>query len=84
MKRTPITQRIAGCIGIGALILAALFVVQGQPAVAQQSDTNGHDGVTYAKDVAAIFQEKCQVCHQPDSIAPFSLLTYENARDFNT
>ena len=80
MKRTPITHRIAGCIGIGALVLAALLIVQNQPAVAQQSGTNGHDGVTYAKDVAPIFQEKCQVCHQPDSIAPFSLLTYESAR----
>jgi len=36
--------------------------------------------VTYAKDVAPIFQEKCQQCHQPNSIAPMSLLTFENAR----
>jgi len=37
--------------------------------------------VTYAKDIAPIFQQKCQVCHQPNSIAPMSLLTYEDAKD---
>ena len=28
----------------------------------------------------AILQQKCQVCHQPNSIAPMSLLTYREAR----
>ncbi|AGA25695.1 c-type cytochrome [Singulisphaera acidiphila] len=36
--------------------------------------------VTYASDVAAIFQEKCQSCHRPGQVAPFSLLTYDQAR----
>ncbi|MCM3879466.1 MAG: hypothetical protein ND807_05095 [Vicinamibacterales bacterium] len=36
--------------------------------------------VTFSKDVAPIFQEKCQQCHQPNSIAPMSLITFENAR----
>ena len=53
MKRTPITHRIAGCIGIGALVLATLLIVQNQPAAAQQSDTNDHDGVTYAKEAVS-------------------------------
>ena len=35
---------------------------------------------TFTKDVAAIFQEKCEACHRPDSIAPMSLRTYEEAR----
>src|SRR5438552_11241447 len=35
---------------------------------------------TFAKDVAPILQEKCQSCHRPDSIAPMSLLTYEEVR----
>jgi hypothetical protein len=35
---------------------------------------------TYAKDVAPIFQERCQVCHQPDSVAPMSLLSYDETR----
>ena len=35
---------------------------------------------TFTKDVARIFQEKCEACHRPDSIAPMSLVTYEEAR----
>src|SRR6478735_2488676 len=35
---------------------------------------------TFTKDVAPIFQEKCESCHRPDSIAPMSLMTYEEAR----
>src|SRR5436190_12195959 len=37
-------------------------------------------GVTFTKDVAPIFQKSCQNCHRPGSIAPMSLLTYEDAR----
>jgi mono/diheme cytochrome c family protein len=35
---------------------------------------------TFTKDVAAIFQEKCEACHRPDSIAPMALRTFEEAR----
>ena len=38
--------------------------------------------VTWAEDVMPIFQVKCQDCHRPDSIAPMSLLTYEQVRPF--
>ena len=38
--------------------------------------------VTWSGEVAAIFQEKCQECHRPNSIAPMSLLTYEEAKLF--
>jgi hypothetical protein len=36
--------------------------------------------VTFTKDVAPILQRSCQTCHRPGSIAPMSLLTYEDAR----
>ena len=36
--------------------------------------------VTFSKDVAPIFQAKCQECHQPNSIAPMSLITFEDTR----
>ena len=35
---------------------------------------------TFTKDIAPIFQEKCEACHRPDSIAPMSLMTYAEAR----
>src|SRR5205814_7944819 len=36
--------------------------------------------VTFTKDVAPILQAKCQECHQPNSIAPMSLITYQEVR----
>src|SRR3989475_5687718 len=35
---------------------------------------------TFTKDVAPILQQNCQTCHRPGEAAPFSLLTYEEAR----
>src|SRR5260370_18666880 len=56
-------------IGFG-LALSTLFV--GSSALAE--------GPTYYKDVATILQKNCQDCHRPGQVAPFSLLTYEQAR----
>jgi len=35
---------------------------------------------TFTKDVAPILQEKCQSCHRVGSMAPMSLVTYEETR----
>jgi hypothetical protein len=35
---------------------------------------------TFHKDVEPILQKSCQSCHSPGSIAPFSLVTYEDAQ----
>src|SRR5262245_19207876 len=57
-------------------LAAALLVVFAGFAQAQQKAP----APTFTKDVAPIFQEKCESCHRPDSIAPMSLRTYEEAR----
>ena len=36
--------------------------------------------VTFTKDVVPVLQKNCQGCHRPGEAAPFSLLTYEQAR----
>ncbi|HKB06008.1 MAG TPA: redoxin domain-containing protein, partial [Gemmataceae bacterium] len=36
--------------------------------------------VTYADHVAPILRQHCVRCHRPDTAAPFSLLTYEQAK----
>ncbi|MFQ5704176.1 MAG: hypothetical protein ACE5HT_09150 [Gemmatimonadales bacterium] len=69
MTGTSFCRRIVGCLLAGMFLPAAL---SGQ---AQQE-------ITFAKHVAPILQEKCQVCHQPNSIAPMSLLTYDDARPY--
>ena len=40
--------------------------------------------VTYAKSIAPLLQRKCQMCHQPNSIAPMSLLSYDDAKKYLT
>ena len=36
--------------------------------------------VTFTKNIAPILQRSCQKCHRPGSVAPMSLLTYEEVR----
>ncbi|MHB1422357.1 MAG: redoxin family protein [Gemmataceae bacterium] len=42
-------------------------------------NTPARPGVTYAKHVAPILQQRCQVCHRPEQAAPFALMNYEDA-----
>lgn len=43
--------------------------------------TTGKPGqVTFQKDVLPVLQAKCQGCHRPGEAAPFSLLSYKEAR----
>ncbi len=44
------------------------------------SNARGGEAPTYHRDVAPILQKHCQDCHRPGQVAPFSLLTYEQAR----
>ncbi|MGE3957036.1 MAG: cytochrome c [Vicinamibacterales bacterium] len=60
-------------LGAGALALGAILTIPGA-ASAQQKQ------VTFTKDVAPILQAKCQSCHEPGSIGPMSLVTYQDAR----
>src|SRR5262245_42919793 len=58
------------------LMLAAMLAV---PVTARAADPPAGP-VTFSKDVAPILQAKCQDCHQPNSIAPMSLITFQDAR----
>ena len=59
----------------GTAAIASVSASRGQSAAAARKPT-------FSKDVAPIFQEKCQVCHQPNSIAPMPLLNYADAKKF--
>jgi mono/diheme cytochrome c family protein len=58
-------------------IFAFVFAV-GYPQFSHAAAAN--ESVTFTKDIAPIFQEKCQACHRADSMAPMSLVTFEEAR----
>ena len=36
------------------------------------------DDVTYARDIAPIMQNRCQVCHRPGEIGPFPLMSFRD------
>ncbi len=63
-------------LGIGALVVGVVLAFAGTA----RSEGPATLAPTFTKHVAPIFQEKCEVCHRPDSIAPFSLRTYDEAR----
>ncbi len=62
---------------IVVIVVMATLVTAGAQAPA---NTVAQGQVTFTRDVAPILQNRCQVCHRPDTFAPMSLLTYEDAR----
>ena len=60
--------RLSVLCGVAAVAASTTLAVGENPAP------------TYHKDVVRILQERCQDCHRPNQVAPFPLLTYEQAR----
>ena len=63
-------------LGIAALVAGGVLAAAGL-ALAQEQRA---DGPTFTKDVLPILQRSCQQCHRPGSVAPMSLLTYQDVR----
>ncbi|MBL8207953.1 MAG: hypothetical protein JNM09_27210 [Blastocatellia bacterium] len=57
------------------LVVGILLLMTGVVISLQQKLVNAATP-TFSKDVSRIFQSKCQSCHHPGDIAPFSLMTY--------
>jgi mono/diheme cytochrome c family protein len=64
----------------GALAVAIMVSGVTLPAAKDDAPATVPANPTFAKDVLPIFQRSCQQCHRPDQMAPFSLLSYEDAR----
>jgi len=60
-------------VSVGPLALTLLLLARGEA---------GAQGPvpTFAKDVAPIFQAKCEACHRPNSIGPMSLVSFDEVR----
>ena len=61
------------------LTVLALTIGVATPAIAGQAQDPAAKP-TFTRDIAPIFQDKCEACHRPDSIAPMSLVSYDEAR----
>lgn len=72
-------MRSGGRAALLGFVTAALVGLSGseQPGVGPAS----RDTVTFVRDVAPILRRRCASCHRPGGPAPFSLLTYQEARD---
>jgi hypothetical protein len=72
----PKKERIMrGTFGVSALALIGFWGAGSAHAAALTGQQ-----VTFTKDVAPIFQAKCQECHRKGSMAPMSLMTYQETR----
>ena len=71
---TNVTRYLAAATLV-SLLLPPLAVAQTGGARSE-----AHDEVTFSRDIAPILQRSCQKCHRPNSLAPMSLITYEEVR----
>jgi len=48
-------------------------------ALGASATSTGTEPVTFSDQIVRVFQSRCQTCHRPGEIAPFSLTTYGDA-----
>ena len=70
-------SRTLFCLSVSVLSTGAMLMAgEASSTTALQTSKTP----TFTKDIAPIFQARCQECHRPNAMAPMSLLTYEEAR----
>jgi mono/diheme cytochrome c family protein len=62
------------------LIAFAAFCLFTPPAIKANNDKPSNKQITFTRDVAPILFKNCAVCHRPDDIGPFSVLSYKDSR----
>jgi len=70
-------KRSISAVVIIALAALCLFAL---PAISANNNKSASKQITFTKDVAPIFFKNCAGCHRPNDIAPFSVLSYKDAR----
>src|SRR5262245_38206073 len=77
-RQTMTCRRLVPTPALVLLLLLALGAARSMGPAFAADDTAAPP--TFRKDVAPILQAKCQECHQPNSIAPMSLITFQESR----
>ncbi len=72
-------RRVHGWRGAVSGLLFGLAGFSG-PVLSLGANALGGEIPTFHRDVVPILQKHCQDCHRPGQVAPFSLLSYEQAR----
>jgi len=68
-------------VSFGVLTAAVVLALPWSVGVrAQQGSPAPAAAITFNRDVAPILFGNCVTCHRPGEVAPFSLLTYDDAR----
>jgi mono/diheme cytochrome c family protein len=63
-----------------ALVLGLLLAAcQTSPSTPTRPQALDDGPVTFSNQIVRVFQRRCQECHRPGEVAPFSLLTYPDA-----
>jgi len=75
-------RSFAASLGLPTVLGLSLLAYSAPIASAQKASDDAATQVTFTKDIAPILQRSCQRCHRPDSVAPMSLTTYEEARPY--
>ena len=71
----PAVRRMKAAAPAFAVSVLVLAGMPSQPAAVESAGTP-----TFTKDITPILQRSCQGCHRPDSVAPMSLITYDDVR----
>src|SRR5262244_1469271 len=69
-------------IHIFAVVTMSLFAatLYNLPGIEASGPVTSPKNVTFSKDIAPIFYKNCAECHRPGESAPFSVLSYKDAR----
>jgi hypothetical protein len=74
---------VAAAVALLVIVGAARMSAQaGRPAAGVVAAAATGPQVTFHKDIEPILQRSCQRCHNPNSVAPMSLLTYAQSRPY--
>ncbi len=63
-----------------ALCFSSFALSSNASVFSRTSADPSRSAVSFAKDIAPLFQKRCEACHRQDGVAPMALVTYEESR----